>query len=545
MIYSYSACIAGPYHIDNNIPCQDARFIKKREDGVVFAACADGLGSMLHSDIGSKMASNVAVAYCADNFTQEMTENEVKKLMKVSFVNAYKSVLEKAAEMNEDGDEFDTTLCLVIYDGETVWYGQSGDSGLIVRFSDGRYEPITVQQRDDDGCVFPLCSGPEYWVFGRVEGSVSAVMLMTDGVWEQICHPLLKDEDVKINTSLIKPFMERTEMDSTEIECVEKSCIAYLENYPRDYLNDDKTVVVLYNTDNLATEMPIDYYSIPDWDALQKKKMSFFNDASDNAGHTFAKKTEEPKSHQTGTNDMKVSSEHSKEKELFNNERGCSDDEIAHLKNENKPPARDDKCRKLNNRQKRGERCKKSNPSRSKRATQIPITKRAFDIVSLIILLCFSIFAFFMHDLIREYATESYFCVLLVCFLANASVLLPAPSILIVVQYSLLLNPTITAICGAFGAALGEMIGYFAGAHCGNLLAPKIHQKLFVIMPKHPYLTIFCFSVIPLPVFDLVGLISGTIKLNRIKFFLTCLAGKLMKMLSFAWLASYITKVMV
>ena len=227
MIRFYSACMAGPYHIDNGIPCQDSRYIATRDDGIVVAACADGLGSELHSDIGSQIASRIAVTYCAEHIDSDMSTEE------------------KAEEMKEDIDQFDTTLCLAIYDGETVWYGHSGDSGLIVKFNTGLYFPVTTQQRDEDGCVFPLCSGPEYWVFGKVDGSVSSLMLMTDGIWEQMCHPLLRNEEVKINTALIRSFMEHTETESSVIDKVEEACVDYLERFPKEWLDDDKTVIVL------------------------------------------------------------------------------------------------------------------------------------------------------------------------------------------------------------------------------------------------------------------------------------------------------------
>ena len=78
----------------------------------------------------------------------------------------------------------------------------------------------------------------------------------------------------------------------------------------------------------------------------------------------------------------------------------------------------------------------------------------------------------------------------------------------------------------------------------GNLLASKIRKKVLSVMPKHPYLVVFCFSLIPLPVFDIVGLIAGAMKLNQAKFFASCLLGKLIKMASFAWMANYIIKLL-
>ena len=543
MIHFYSACMAGPYHIDNNIPCQDSRYIKQRDDGVTVAACADGLGSELYSDIGSQLGSYNAVAYCAEHYEPNMTTEEVLHLIKVSFVNAYKAVLDKAAEMGEDIDQFDSTLCLVIYDGENVWYGQSGDSGMVVRLTNGMYYPITEQQRDDDGNVFPLCSGPDYWVFGKVEGSVSSVMLMTDGVWDQICYPLLRKESVKVNTSLIAPFMERTETEQEEIEGVQKACEGFLEHFPRDQLDDDKTVVILYNTDNPATKMPVEYYLYPDWAKLKAKNREiFYGDMPQEQINVPTGAVEIPPRANDSTVEDMTSVPAEQEEGTVPSEDEPSDDEESHSQSETKPPTQrkkregkyqKDRKPRSNDELKRKEAVKKKKPS-----------TKVLDIISILIIVGFSLLAFLMRDAVQKYAPVSYIGVLLVCFIANASVLLPAPSILVVVQYSMVLNPMLTALCGAIGATLGEMTGYLAGAHGGNLLASKIRKKVLSVMPKHPYLVVFCFSLIPLPVFDIVGLIAGAMKLNQAKFFASCLLGKLIKMASFAWMANYIIKLL-
>ena len=44
MIRYYTANMAGPYHLDNGIPCQDSFYIKRDNNGVVYASAADGLG---------------------------------------------------------------------------------------------------------------------------------------------------------------------------------------------------------------------------------------------------------------------------------------------------------------------------------------------------------------------------------------------------------------------------------------------------------------------------------------------------------------------
>ena len=232
MIRYYTANMAGPYHLDNGIPCQDSFYIKRDNNGVVYASAADGLVSESNSDDGSRIASQKSCDYCMDHYMSGMPFSEVKKIMNNAFVNAYKAVLEEAQAAGNSPDEYDTTLCMVIFDDGHVFYGQSGDSGIIALMKSGEYVPLTTQQRDEDGYVFPLCSGPSMWVFGEVEAPVSSVMLMTDGVWEQICPPLLRNHDVKINVALASRFMDRHETSLRSVKALEEAASRYLENYP-------------------------------------------------------------------------------------------------------------------------------------------------------------------------------------------------------------------------------------------------------------------------------------------------------------------------
>lgn len=127
--------------------------------------------------------------------------------------------------------------------------------------------------------------------------------------------------------------------------------------------------------------------------------------------------------------------------------------------------------------------------------------------------------------------------VLVLCFLANASVLLPSSSILIVVECSTLMNPLLVALCGAFGAAFGEMTGFFVGRHGRKAVPGKLMKWVKAKMSSRQSLMVLVFSMLPLPVFDIVGMLSGAMKMNTLKFFGICLTGKFIKMLCYVWLA--------
>lgn len=288
MISKYKVNMPGPYHIKKGIPCQDAYCIRETSTGVVIAAVADGLGSEKYSDKGAKIASNFVVTYCLENYRDEMTDEEIVALLRRAYAKAYAQVQTIANRDGNEVDQYDCTLCTVIYDGRNVFYGQSGDSGLIVGSNDGAYYPITEQQRDEDGNVYPLCFGPEYWDFGRVEGNVVSVMLMTDGVWEQACPPIMKYEQQPINVGFVEMFMNNYGLSTSEVKCLEREANRYMRVFPPERLDDDKTIVVLINSDARPLRREDAYYESPDWDRLvrecDERMHEMYKDSSDETG---------------------------------------------------------------------------------------------------------------------------------------------------------------------------------------------------------------------------------------------------------------------
>jgi serine/threonine protein phosphatase PrpC len=61
------ASIIGTGHISANMPCQDNHYVMQIGD-ILIAAVSDGLGSAAHSEIGSKIASELAVTHIANYF---------------------------------------------------------------------------------------------------------------------------------------------------------------------------------------------------------------------------------------------------------------------------------------------------------------------------------------------------------------------------------------------------------------------------------------------------------------------------------------------
>ena len=134
----------------------------------------------------------------------------------------------------------------------------------------------------------------------------------------------------------------------------------------------------------------------------------------------------------------------------------------------------------------------------------------------------------------------SYLGVFVACVASTATILLPAPGILVVIRYAQIFNPVLVILLGGIGTAIGELIGYVFGWSGNEMLRIDSKGKIFSWFSSHPNLMVFLFSVIPLPVFDIVGISAGATKMNPFRFLGLCIVGKTIKMAVFVLLAKYI-----
>lgn len=281
MIYSYAVSQQGTYHVKHDIVCQDAFAKKIIGDRYAVCAVADGLGSELYTDIASKIAADSAVAYCAEQITLQDDASAILRIIKESFLHALARIRARAAKDGNDFNEYDTTLALAVFRNGTLFWGNAGDSGMVVCKTDGTYSPVTHQQRDENGCVFPLVFGDEKWEFG-VTNDVATVLLATDGMYETLFPYLLKNEPVEIYVALARYLMDKDVLGyGIEDEAsVQGKMESFLASIPGEQVSDDKTVAVLIDASVAVSAQPEAYYAVPDWKALKEKRDREFRKAA-------------------------------------------------------------------------------------------------------------------------------------------------------------------------------------------------------------------------------------------------------------------------
>lgn len=274
MLYAYGITQQGAYHKKENIVCQDAHCIRKCSDNIVIAAVADGLGSELYSDIASNIAVETATKYCAERMLEDLNEEEILVIMQDAFRLSQQLIEEKARENAHELDQYDTTLSLAVLIKNTVYYGHCGDSGIVALTLDGSYEKVTEQQRDEEGRVFPLYFGDKTWTFGKYPLEVASVLLATDGMLETLFPIYIREEPISIYVALARFFMDA---DYLQIrECGEEAVCARIEKFlasiDAKQVQDDKTVVVLINTEVAPKVREKEYYEEPNWAELKRKR---------------------------------------------------------------------------------------------------------------------------------------------------------------------------------------------------------------------------------------------------------------------------------
>lgn len=125
-----------------------------------------------------------------------------------------------------------------------------------------------------------------------------------------------------------------------------------------------------------------------------------------------------------------------------------------------------------------------------------------------------------------------YAVVGLLAFLGSASVALPLPGMAVVCGTALALSPPLIGVIAAVAETAGETTGYLAGVTGRAVIEPegrRWYQRVERPMRRHGLLIIFAVSAIPNPLFDVVGVIAGMMRIPLWRFYLAVLPGKLIK----------------
>ena len=163
-----------------------------------------------------------------------------------------------------------------------------------------------------------------------------------------------------------------------------------------------------------------------------------------------------------------------------------------------------------------------------------PPSSRARQLASLLlmaaILIGFSALVFIFRDQIIRLSQYGYLGLFVIAAVSSASVLVPVPGLALAFATGGALNPLGVGLAIGTGAAVGELIGYAAGVGGHGLVADNSsYQRVSVYMKRYGMWAVFGLAVIPNPLFDIVGIVSGVLRIPVWRFFFACWAGNVIK----------------
>lgn len=137
---------------------------------------------------------------------------------------------------------------------------------------------------------------------------------------------------------------------------------------------------------------------------------------------------------------------------------------------------------------------------------------------------------------LNDFAALGYAGGFLAMLTSNATLILPAPGLVVIFALGSTLNPVLIGLVGAAGATLGEMTGYLTG-YSGTALMERtpIAERIDLWMGRNGTLTIFALSVVPNPFFDLAGLFAGAARMPLIRFLGATFCGKSIQSIAIAY----------
>lgn len=173
----------------------------------------------------------------------------------------------------------------------------------------------------------------------------------------------------------------------------------------------------------------------------------------------------------------------------------------------------------------------RSVPSSLKGTTRQRILALAVLVVFFIL---FTYGLFKLYPYIKVLEQYGYAGVFLASLATSSTVVVPFPittaatAVAVTVAHNS--NPVIVALLYSIGSVLGEVIAYTIGFGGGAVIARRrsvVYQKSEKFMRRYGGLAIFFFALVPLFVFDIVGIIAGALRFPIYKFILFCWAGRL------------------
>ena len=178
------------------------------------------------------------------------------------------------------------------------------------------------------------------------------------------------------------------------------------------------------------------------------------------------------------------------------------------------------------------------------------VAHKSFQILAFILILVLSVAIFILarsYLNLEKFLAYGYLGIFLVS-LTCVTILFPIPweAVIIGAGAALdpltlepLFDPLLLGMVATVGATIGELSSYFVGYLGRKIILDKYsekYKKAEFWMERYGSFAIFLFALLPILIFDLIGIVAGSAKFPLWKFILACFAGRLIRCLAEAYL---------
>ena len=145
----------------------------------------------------------------------------------------------------------------------------------------------------------------------------------------------------------------------------------------------------------------------------------------------------------------------------------------------------------------------------------------------------------FYRDIVslRRYG---YLGAFLISTLSSATLILPG-GWAVVIALSKVLDPVSLGIVVGIGSAIGQLTGYLVGDGARDILSSRVKEsgQIKEWVERYGLPGIFVLAFVPNPLFDIVGIIAGGLKIRWWRFLLACMAGRVLRFVLLAVIWKY------
>ena len=128
------------------------------------------------------------------------------------------------------------------------------------------------------------------------------------------------------------------------------------------------------------------------------------------------------------------------------------------------------------------------------------------------------------------FTQAGYAGVALTALVASGGLVIPVPALATACAVGALLNPLVVALVAGVAEGVGELTGYFLGYSGHTIMGRRrFYQRLEAWMGRRGWLVLFLVSLVPNPVFDVVGVAAGALRYPIWRFLVVVWAGKIIK----------------